>query len=173
VVAVVVAGSLAPGLGAGRAVEWVRDQSRMVATARELMLLSRAMAESSGVTALRPPDRNSLAFQLCGGSKRQDCIVDGDTIWHGGVKIRLADIDTPEVSNPQCAAEAELGRRATERLRELVNAGPFQLMRSAREIDRYGRQLRILERDGRSLGQILIAEGLARPWGGARRSWCG
>ena len=173
VFAVVVAGSLAPGLGAGRVVEWVRDQSRMVATARELMLLSRAMAESSGVAALRPPDRDSLAFQLCAGSSRQDCIVDGDTIWHGGVKIRLADIDTPEVSRPQCALEAELGRRATERLRELINAGPFQLMRSGRDIDRYGRQLRILERDGRSLGEILIAEGLARPWDGARRSWCG
>jgi endonuclease YncB( thermonuclease family) len=167
---VVIASILQPGLGVGGVVDWLHDQSRMVASARDLMLLSSAMNAGQ---VLRPPDRDSLAFQLCAGSSRRDCVVDGDTIWHSGVKIRLADIDTPEVSRPQCAAEAELGRRATERLRELINAGPFQLMQRGRDIDRYGRQLRILERDGRSLGDILVAEGLARPWDGARRSWCG
>ena len=43
----------------------------------------------------------------------------------------------------------------------------------ARDEDKYGRKLRTLERAGRSLGDILVAEGLARPWGGFRRSWCG
>jgi micrococcal nuclease len=42
-----------------------------------------------------------------------------------------------------------------------------------RDEDRYGRKLRTIERDGRSLGDVLVAEGLARPWDGARRSWCG
>jgi endonuclease YncB( thermonuclease family) len=37
----------------------------------------------------------------------------------------------------------------------------------------YGRKLRILVRNGRSLGDTLVAEGLARRWDGARRSWCG
>jgi endonuclease YncB( thermonuclease family) len=114
------------------------------------------------------------AFRLCAEGRRLDCVVDGDTIWHGGVKIRLADIDTPEVFSPQCASEAELGRRATARLLELINAGPFEVVAiGTRDADRYGRKLRILERSGRSLGDILIAEGLARPWDGARRSWCG
>ncbi|WP_353807019.1 hypothetical protein [Mesorhizobium sp.] len=26
--------------------------------------------------------------------------------------------------------------------------------------------------DGRDVGEILIAEGVARPWTGKRRSWC-
>jgi hypothetical protein len=31
----------------------------------------------------------------------------------------------------------------------------------------------LVRRDGRSLGERLVAEGLARRWDGARRSWCG
>jgi endonuclease YncB( thermonuclease family) len=168
--AVVIASILQPGLGVGGVVDWLHDQSRMVASARDLMLLSSAMNAGQ---VLRPPVPGSLAFQLCAGRSRQDCVVDGDTIWHSGVKIRLADIDTPEVFSPQCESEAALGRQATERLLELMNAGQFEVVQSGRDMDRFGRQLRILERGGRSLGDILVAEGLARPWDGARRSWCG
>jgi micrococcal nuclease len=129
--------------------------------------------DGPNLVVLRPqPASGSGAFGLCAGRRQPHCVVDGDTIWHGGVKIRLADIDTPEVFNPKCASEAALGRQATERLLELINAGPFQVVPSGRDADRYGRKLRILERHGRSLGDILIAEGLARPWDGARRSWC-
>lgn len=112
------------------------------------------------------------AFRLCAEERRVNCVVDGDTIWHRGIKIRLADIDTPEVFSPQCASEAALGRQATERLLALVNAGPFEVVSIDRDADRYGRKLRILARGGRSLGDILVAEGLARRWDGARRSWC-
>jgi endonuclease YncB( thermonuclease family) len=42
-----------------------------------------------------------------------------------------------------------------------------------RDADRYGRKLRVVTRNGRSLGDILVAEGLARRWDGRRRSWCG
>ena len=113
-------------------------------------------------------------FRLCGSARQQNCVIDGDTIRHGGVKIRLADIDAPEVFSPRCAGEAALGRRATERLLQLINAGPFTLVRrGTRDEDRYGRKLRVIERGGRSLAATLVAEGLARPWDGARRSWCG
>ena len=72
------------------------------------------------------------------------------------------------------ASEAALGRQATQRLVQLMNDGPFELVhRSGRDEDRYGRKLRVVERRGRSVGDTLIAEGLARRWDGARRSWCG
>jgi micrococcal nuclease len=90
-----------------------------------------------------------------------------------GIKIRLEDIDAPEVFSPKCSSEAKLGRRAAERLLRLMNAGPFQLVGGARDEDRYGRKLRTITRNGRSVGAALVAEGLARRWDGGRRSWCG
>ena len=51
-------------------------------------------------------------FGRC-GFVRITCVVDGDTFWLDGTKYRIADINTPEVSSPQCAREAEMGRRAT------------------------------------------------------------
>jgi endonuclease YncB( thermonuclease family) len=38
----------------------------------------------------------SGVFRLCGWAPSQNCVVDGDTILYGGVKIRLSDIDAPE-----------------------------------------------------------------------------
>jgi micrococcal nuclease len=116
----------------------------------------------------------SGAFRLCGRSGQPNCVVDGDTIRHHGVSIRLADIDAPEVRDPKCASEAALGNEATHRLLELMNAGPFEVMRGgARDEDMYGRKLRVIARGGRSVADTLVAEGLARRWDGARRSWCG
>lgn len=99
-------------------------------------------------------------------------MVDGDTAWISGEKIRIADIDAPETHPPRCQSEADLGNRATERLAELMNIGPFELQTLDRDTDRYGRKLRVLSRDGRSLGDQLVAEGLARTWEGRRRPWC-
>jgi endonuclease YncB( thermonuclease family) len=112
-------------------------------------------------------------YAMCSGSKRFHCVVDGDTIWHLGTKIRIADIDTPEVGEPKCSSEAALGARATKRLLQLVNAGPFEMQPWAgRDEDKYGRKLRVFVRDGRSLGDILVSEGLARTWSGRREPWC-
>jgi endonuclease YncB( thermonuclease family) len=100
-------------------------------------------------------------------------IVDGDTFWVGGDKIRIADIDTPETHPARCAQEAELGEKATRRLAVLLGEGPFELERvGGRDVDRYGRKLRIVTRNGRSLGDVLVAEGLARTWTGRREPWC-
>ena len=85
--------------------------------------------------ALASASAVSRSFALCAGSVRIDCVVDGDTFWLGGTKIRIADINTPEVSSPNCAAEAALGRRATTRLRELLSAGSFQLQAVDRDED--------------------------------------
>jgi len=111
-------------------------------------------------------------FPICGSGSRVTCIVDGDTFWLDGLKIRLADINTPEVSDPLCTAEAALGARATRRLQLLLNAGPFELRRGARDEDRYGRKLRTAWREGRSLGETLIEEGLAHQWLGYKQNWC-
>lgn len=118
------------------------------------------------------PARETRAFEHC-GMIRHTCVVDGDTFWLDGAKIRIADIDTPEVSQPQCSSEKQLGDRATDRLIELLNAGPFELRAIGdRDTDRYGRKLRVVVRDGQSLGDQLVREGLARTWSGRREPWC-
>ncbi|NLS07325.1 thermonuclease family protein [Rhizobium sp. P32RR-XVIII] len=112
-------------------------------------------------------------FPKCASGARHNCVVDGDTLWISGQKVRVADIDAPEIITPKCASELALGDKATERLIELVNEGPFQLQAwPGRDTDRYGRKLRVLVRDGRSLGDRLVAEGLARTWSGRREPWC-
>lgn len=114
----------------------------------------------------------SASFPLCSSGHRSTCVVDGDTFWLEGTKYRIADIDTPEVSNFGCSAEKALGDRATARLAALLNAGPFALEPYERDEDRYGRKLRIVTRDGASLGAQLVSEGLAHRWGGPQREWC-
>lgn len=116
-------------------------------------------------------NRIAVHFSLCHSGGGRNCVVDGDTFWINGEKIRIADIDTPETHPPRCAREARLGRQATQRLHSLLNAGPVQLERQGE--DRYGRTLAVVRRDGRSLGIQLVDEGLARRYSGGRRaSWC-
>ncbi|WP_326493098.1 thermonuclease family protein [Novosphingobium sp. SL115] len=117
-------------------------------------------------------DGERARFDLCGTGARVTCVVDGDTFWYGGTKVRIADINTPETSQPGCAAEAKLGLRATRRLVQLLNEGPFTLEIKGRAQDRYGRALRVVTRGGASLGAILETEGLAEHWQGKRRDWC-
>lgn len=112
------------------------------------------------------------SFAPCRGQQRVTCVVDGDTFWYRGEKIRIADINTPEIGNPGCTAEARLGAAASRRLAELLNAGPFTLAAADRAIDRYGRSLRVVTRGGDSLGNTLAAEGQAEVWRGRRGGWC-
>ena len=124
-------------------------------------------------TAITPQsDRERAQFARCSGPVRVDCVVDGDTFWYRGAKIRIADINAPEVSEPGCTAEARLGARATTRLTEILNAGAFTLEPADRERDVYGRKLFTVTRAGESLGAQLEAEGLAEHWRGYRRDWC-
>ncbi len=95
---------------------------------------------------------------------RHHCVVDGDTLWWQGEKIRIAEIDTPEI-NGRCPAERALARRARARLVELLGAGPVRFERVG--TDRYGRTLATFG----SVSEQLIREGLAHRWP-SRKGWC-
>lgn len=115
---------------------------------------------------------SSRTFGSCHTGGGVNCVVDGDTFWMDGEKIRVADIDAPETHPPRCEYEEQLGNRATERLRDLLNAGPVELGSIDRDEDKYGRKLRIVYRNGQSIGEMMVSEGLVRPWTGARQPWC-
>lgn len=100
-------------------------------------------------------------------------VIDGDTFDYAGERIRVADIDTPELSGA-CLEEIALAQQAKRRMGALLRTAAFELhpLPSGRDEDGYGRKLRIVTRDGRSLGDVLVAEGLARTWTGRREPWC-
>ncbi|MBB4116378.1 endonuclease YncB(thermonuclease family) [Rhizobium sp. BK226] len=143
---------------------------RVFAAAAGLSVLVIGILQS--VASAQQPDSARDAFSICGSGQRITCVVDGDTFWFRGEKIRIADIDTPELSPPRCQRERELGLAAKNRLLDILNSGPLSFKGAARDEDRFGRKLRIVYRDRRSIGDILVAEGLARNWQGSRRSWC-
>lgn len=131
-----------------------------------------APQRAAAVAIPRTADLETARFTLCVSGRGTNCVIDGDTFRYRGEIVRIADIDTPEVRNYGCAAEKVRGDAATARLLALINAGPFTLAPYERDHDQYGRALRILTREGKSLGMTLVAEGLARAWDGARRGWC-
>lgn len=134
---------------------------------------SGAVAEWSGGT-LTLASTSQTRFRLCNHSYTANCVIDGDTIHFKGQRIRMIDYDAPETGEPKCASERVLGHRATLRLLELLNSGPIEIViKGTRDEDRYGRKLRLVKVNDRSVGDTLIAEGLAWPWQGRRHFWCG
>lgn len=153
----------------------IRWPTFVVITAALCVALFLAIFLSGGpasTTAATGIDPHHSSFGICFGPDRYTCVVDGDTIWFEGRKIRIADINTPEISSPGCASEKRLGQKARMRLQTLLNQGSFSLEHIDRDQDQYGRDLRIITRDGESLGDTLVAEGLAERWQGYRRDWC-
>lgn len=111
-------------------------------------------------------------------------VVDGDTLHDNGRNqdYRLFAIDTPETERAKCDAEKALGYVAAARVGELLAAATTIVARPGwdpRGRDRwprdgFGRRIAVVELDGVSLGDTLLAEGLARPYSGKgpHPDWC-
>lgn len=99
-------------------------------------------------------------------------VYDGDTFTLDGERIRIAAIDTPERSTPQCDAERRLARLARLRLIQLLGNGSGIALEREPLPDRYGRTLARVTVNGVDVAPVLIREGLAVKWEGKRHSWC-
>jgi endonuclease YncB( thermonuclease family) len=102
-------------------------------------------------------------------------VIDADTISVYGKppNVRLVGFNAPETRHAACAAEQQLGDKATHRLRELVHNGKLDLEyvtcacpagTQGTPACNYGRTCGVLKAGGRDVGAILIAEGLAVPF---------
>ena len=119
------------------------------------------------------PERVTATFTPCGLGRGPTCVVDGDTFKIGARKIRIIGIDAPEVASPLCPAEAALARRSADRLKTLLNQGPFEMVAHRfNRTDKYGRDLMDVSRGGASIGDRLIAEGFAHRYILSKGSWC-
>lgn len=99
-------------------------------------------------------------------------VFDGDTFNLNGERIRISNIDTPELFSPKCPAEKRLARIARTRLMGLLADGQNVSLEREPKPDRYGRTLAKVSVNGKDIGQTLISEGLAAEWAGHRFNWC-
>jgi micrococcal nuclease len=94
-----------------------------------------------------------------------DRVADGDTIVvEGDVRVRLVQIDTPEVfGEPEC-----FGEEASAETKRLLPAGTkVRLVRdpATDDVDGFGRLLRYVVRaDGLDVNLRLVADGAAAPY---------
>lgn len=150
---------------------WMRSLAILV------VLIGLAVASQWYTTRPVAEERIDARFTMCGLGRGHACVVDGDTIKIGQRRIRMLGIDAPETAEFTCPAERERGARATQRLLELLNSGSVWLVTTAdRSHDDYGRDLRRIEVDhgtGRTdIGDVLVREGLAARFDGAKADWC-
>jgi endonuclease YncB( thermonuclease family) len=113
-----------------------------------------------------------LAFGTCYAGGGTNCVVDGDTFYFNGEKVRIAGIDAPETHPPHCDTEARLGEAATAKLQALLNSGAVTMSSIDRDRDVYGRRLRNVAVDGADVGAAMVGAGVARDYGAGRKSWC-
>jgi micrococcal nuclease len=120
--------------------------------------------------------RTAFGAEPCGLPALGVRVIDGDTIvvetnMLGVGHIRLKDIDAPELTGP-CKQERDLALAAKERVEQMVKLGTKLELHDIGP-DKYGRVLATVMVNNQSIGDILVAAGLARPYtGGARQPWC-
>ena len=155
-----------------------RRATRTVGSIRQqvtaLLLVLFAAACGLPEPAVAQP-RPLLAKCVPGQARAADeyCLVDGDTIWIAGEKLRMEGYDTPEPQTHICGGEAEiaLAHRASDRVIELLNSSDWTVEYG--EPDNTGTRMLVTIRiGGRDIGDILIAEMLARSWPDGEEWWC-
>jgi micrococcal nuclease len=99
--------------------------------------------------------------------------IDGDTLIVAGERIRLRDIDAPEIQC-RCARECNLAHAARAFAQARLADGRLVMVRDRGGRDRWGRTLARVHIDDVDLGQALIDAGHVRPYNPrlGRQSWC-
>ncbi|SNB78533.1 MULTISPECIES: thermonuclease family protein [unclassified Agrobacterium] len=139
-------------------------------------------SQPSQVAAILPETRPSVekislgeksgAFAFCGRSGLNNCVADGNTFWMKGVKMQLAGIEVPQIDRARCMEERQRGFVAKVRLRDMLNAGAFDVSSSGTAGGQATERKR-LSRSGVSFADQLVREGLAHPASAKNQSWCG
>jgi micrococcal nuclease len=100
-------------------------------------------------------------------------VIDGDTVEYRGERIRIENLDAPEIGErSRCAQERERGYAAKRQAIQLINGGSRFEIYSRDHIDRFGRTVARLKIDGNDFGAMMIRAGVARPWRGGPSNWC-
>jgi micrococcal nuclease len=136
---------------------------------RAVCLLASAVAlATSGCAVLEAP---RAADEPAGARQRAEvlAVTDGDTIrvsLNGRTeRIRMALLDAPEASSTRYGRPECGGSEATRRLENLLDGGRVTLTRpSSENRDKFGRLVREVRVDGRSVDEQMIRGGWAKPY---------
>ena len=102
---------------------------------------------------------------------------DGDTCYvtvdGANTKIRLLELDTPEISKPKCEAELKLGLTARDYLNNLIaNASTVDFKTDYAE-DYFGRILAYLIIDGEDVSAKIVKNNLGVVYDRSnKKNWC-
>ena len=102
---------------------------------------------------------------------------DGDTCYvmidGNKAKIRLLELDTPEISKPKCEAELELGLEARDYLNNLIANASSVEIKTEYEKDYFGRTLAHLIIDGEDASAKIRSNNLGVIYErGNKKDWC-
>ena len=102
---------------------------------------------------------------------------DGDTCYvmidGNKAKIRLLELDTPEISKPKCEAELELGLVARDYLNNLIANASSVEIKTDYEKDYFGRTLAHLIIDGEDASAKIRSNNLGAIYErGNKKDWC-
>lgn len=102
---------------------------------------------------------------------------DGDTCYvtikGQNEKIRLLELDTPEISKPKCDAELELGLKARDFVNDLIKNAKTIEFKTDYELDYFGRILSYLIIDDEDVSALLAQNGLGVVYKkGHKMDWC-
>jgi micrococcal nuclease len=112
-----------------------------------------------------------VSLAACGGGSGDSApagqaverVIDGDTIvLASGERVRLVQIDTPELDGDECYA-----REAADDLGAMLPPGTAITLEAdprLDQVDRYGRLLRYVHRDGTNVNLELVRRGAASVW---------
>ena len=102
---------------------------------------------------------------------------DGDTCYvtvdGKNNKIRLLELDTPEISKPKCDTELELGLKARDYINNLIkNASSIELKTDYKK-DYFGRILSYLIIDGEDVSAKIVSNNLGVVYNrNNKKDWC-
>ena len=102
---------------------------------------------------------------------------DGDTCYvtvdGANTKIRLLELDTPEISKPKCEQELEWGLRARDFINNRIENAQTIEFKTNYELDWFGRTLSYLIIDGEDISAELVRNNLGVVYKkGIKVDWC-
>ena len=88
-------------------------------------------------------------------------------------KVRLLDLDTPEISNPKCEKEYILAIEAREYINQLISEGKKIEFETEYNRDFFGRILSYIIVDGENVSKLMVSHSLGVLYDkNNKKDWC-